>query len=212
MQRRGFVGLLGLAGASVVGLTACGKRVFYAPQAEFDDNVQIRIRQAYVRGDRFWIKSYVVNGGPTPIQVNRDAWQLRLPGGMTVPRRRSMGQAVYLIPPGQGRNVDVDFEASDETWERIGEAALIIGGVTVGEQPEKTIGEIPLSRHPAPIMGPPAPATGAPAPNDTAVPAPTDTAAPAPTDAAAPPSVVPTTTSTPPPVTPAPSPVPSVVP
>lgn len=164
MQRRQ---VLGWAVVSLA-LAACRKKNYYAPTAELEHGLHVRITHAYVRRDKFVVKAYMTNGGAQPLRVNRDMWALRLPNGKVLtadPSRNS----TYEIAPGHGREIDTYFEAHDDEFDALANASVIIGGVMVGADPNPyVVGEVPLSKQPIDYYGAEPPPGGEPPPVATA--------------------------------------------
>ena len=191
----------------LLGISACGTKVrLYAEPSLLAGGVHVKVYDAYARGDRIYVKSYLTNTSSDVLRVDRDGWSLRLPSGEILPR--SVGVTtrhdVYSLAPNEGHEVFVDFRKEGYDLSGIGQATLIVGGIGYGSDVQSRIaGEIPMSvTAPAPrpqLVGPPpaAPASVSGAPPATAPPAtaPPATAPPA----TAPPAPAPEGAAPPPP-------------
>ena len=132
---------------------ACAPRAaFYAPVAALGNTVQVRVFDAYARGDHFVVKTIVTNISGQPMVVDRDGFQLKLPSGELVPRSAGVTDQhkPYPLMPGAGREVFLEFRAPNELLEALPSAMLVVGGITVGAEPAPhAVGEIPLTHAPA---------------------------------------------------------------
>jgi hypothetical protein len=207
MQRRQ---VLGLAAVSLV-LTACRKKSYYAPTAELEYGVHVRIGQVYLRRKKLVVTAYVTNGGNQPMRIDRGQWAVRLPSGAVVQANASRS-SVFDIPPGRSREIEAHFEAQHGEFDRLVHASVIVGGVMVGSDPTPyVVGEVPISQEPINVYGEEPPGPGGPGEPPPVAPAepppgdapPVDEAPPGPGHAVPPPGEV----TAPPPQAP-----PSVVP
>lgn len=100
-----------LAFTPVVAGCGGGKQPWSVAAAQ-GGGVTIEPVDGFVRGQKLWIRTNVVNGGNAPIIVDRDAVKCILPNGMAIPR--ASGSATvhtpYVIPPGGMHAVYVEFE------------------------------------------------------------------------------------------------------
>jgi hypothetical protein len=132
---------------------ACASRLpLVAPEARLGNVVQVRTFDAFVKGDRVYVKLIVLNVSGQPLIVDRDGFALRLPTGEVL--QRSSGVTTqhtpYPLAPGAGRDVFVDFRAPHEL-ESMPSYVLVVGGVSVGADPApRVVGEIPLAHVGAP--------------------------------------------------------------
>jgi len=83
-----------------------------------------------------------------PVTIDRDAIGLKLADGSVIPRRPGRGgHKSYVLGPHEGRDVHVDFRLGGRQA-YVDEAALVIDGVTVGDEEPRELGEVALSsRH-----------------------------------------------------------------
>jgi hypothetical protein len=163
----------------------CSQRVpLYGAAATFPSGVHVRVYEAYISGDRLYVKMWMMNTTALPITIDRNGMALKLPGGQVL--GRSVGVTTqhrpYILAGGQGREVFVDFR-SDGGFEGLTGANVVVGGISFGQDPTpRIVGELPLSttyvQSEQPVMtAPPAggappspPAGGAPPPPPTAQP------------------------------------------
>jgi len=145
--------MLAPAIALAIAAAACAPRAsFVAPVAALGNTVQVRVFDAYARGDRFVVRSILTNVSAQPIVVDRDGFQLKLPSGEIVPRSAGLTDQhkPYPLMPGAGREVFLEFRAPNEFLEGLPSAMLVVGGITVGTEPAPhAVGEIPLTHAPA---------------------------------------------------------------
>jgi hypothetical protein len=154
--------LLALAFAS----SGCVRVGLFAPPTTLGGVLQVRTFDAYARGDKVWVKTYVTNVSPQPIMVDRDGWSLKLPGNLVLPRASgtTTQHRPYMLPPGAGHEVFVDFQGPMDL-DTLPQVTLVVGGVTVGNEPApRVIGEIPLSQVAVAAEAPPPPPGAAPPP------------------------------------------------
>jgi len=180
--------------ALVLSLVACSAhRPLYAQPAQLPGGVYVKVTEAYVTGERLYVKTWMMNTTQGPVTIDRDGIALRLPDGRVLPRAEGTftQHKPYNLAPGAGRDVHVDFKDAAE-FEGVTSATLIVGGVSFGVDPTPRVaGEVPLGATfvSAPHGGPPPTQPAAPAPTQPAAPLP---AQPAPPPAAAnPPAVTP---------------------
>ena len=143
MKRRWLLAMCALLCAG------CAKVPFGAPDATLDDGVYVEIDKAFVRGkDRVFIETFVSNNNDKTIRVDKDNWALKLPTGELISRRVGGREGdLYVIGPGQGQDIDVDFYKDGYDLTGLTEMTLIIGGVQIGESSTPyVVGEITLSR------------------------------------------------------------------
>jgi hypothetical protein len=133
---------------AVIGLLSCTKVQLYGAPTTLEGNVHVKIVDAYARGERIYVETYVSNGSDEPIRVDRDGWTLRLGTGETL--SRSVGVTtqhdIYTIAPGAGRDVHVDFRKEGGDFTRIKAAWLIVAGIGYGKDvTPRVAGEVALS-------------------------------------------------------------------
>lgn len=119
MHRRPvLLGLLALL--SMLALLACAKHYFQAQTAE-GEGVTVQPMQVWVGGHKLWVRVTVINRGPEPIVVNRDAVTARLPSGQVVGRAtgRTSLHDDYFIPPGGSHAVYVEFAEQGFDWDTV---------------------------------------------------------------------------------------------
>jgi hypothetical protein len=146
MTRRRLGGLL-----LALTLCACSRVGFVAPAADLDDGVHIEIDKAFVRGaDRVFIDAYVSNNNQTTIRVDKNDWSVKLPTGEMITTRMGASEGdVYVIGPGMGRAVSVDFHKEGYDLRSLTELTLIVGGIQIGESSTPyVVGEVKLTRAP----------------------------------------------------------------
>lgn len=149
--RRGLLALLGASALWAAGF-GCGpdlpdKVGFAGQSATLQSGTQVNFQDAYVEEDKFQVKVWVANLSQAFMNVSRDGWALRLPDGRVL--RRAVGtfttHNVYMIPPGGGHEVFVDFRDPGRDMRMIQSASLIVGGISFSTDPrERVVGEIPL--------------------------------------------------------------------
>jgi hypothetical protein len=130
----------------------CGRHrgePLYASTVIVGDSVLVRVKHAYVKGDRVVVKTYMENRTDKPVTIDRDALVLRLNDGSVIPRAsgRTTQHKPYVLAPREGRDVHVDFRLGGRNA-YIDEAALVIDGVAIGDEEPQELGEVALSsRH-----------------------------------------------------------------
>jgi hypothetical protein len=130
----------------------CGRHrgePLYASTVIVGDSVLVRVKHAYVKGDRVVVKTYMENRTEKPVTIDRDALVLRLNDGSVIPRAsgRTTQHKPYVLAPREGRDVHVDFRLGGRNA-YIDEAALVIDGVAIGDEEPQELGEVALSsRH-----------------------------------------------------------------
>jgi hypothetical protein len=132
-------------------LTSCSKVHFEVPATQLDDGVHVEVDQAYIRGtDRIFIESYVSNNSKTSIRVDKNDWSIKLATGELVTTRTGASEGdVYVIGPGLGKDVDVDFYQEGYDLTSMAELTLIVGGIQIGEsRTPYVVGELKLTRKP----------------------------------------------------------------
>ena len=133
-------------------LGGCGRHrgePLYASTVIVGDSVLVRVKHAYVKGDRVVVKTYMENRTDKPVTIDRDAIALKLNDGSVIPRAsgRTTQHEPYVLSPREGRDVHVDFRLGGRNA-HIDEAALVIDGVTIGDEEPRELGEVALSsRH-----------------------------------------------------------------
>jgi hypothetical protein len=156
-----------LCAATFLFLAACSVRTpFYAPPTRLPGGVFVKVNEAFVRGERLYVKTWMMNETQGPVTIDRDGMALRLPDGRVLPRAEGTftQHKPYSLAPGAGRDVHVDFKDEANEFEGITGATLIVGGVSYGTDPAPRVaGEIPLSATFAPSPPPPGPPPAAPA-------------------------------------------------
>lgn len=166
-------------------IAGCSQRVaLYAAPTTYPSGVNVRLQQAYYKGDRLYVEMYVMNGTPQSILVDRDGMSLKLPSGQALPRSSGMTtlHKPYAIAAGMGHQVFVDFRY-DPGFEGITGASVVLGGVSFGNDPSpKVVGELPLSTtyvqaggEEAPVLSTPPPEGTPPPPGGTPPPLPEPT-------------------------------------
>ena len=140
-----FTALVAVSSASVAG---CGRHrePLYASTVVVGDAVLVRVKHAYVKGDRVVVKTFMQNRTDQPVTIDRDAIGLRLEDGSVIPRAsgRTTRHEPYLLSPGEGRDVHVDFRLGGRPAD-IGQAFLVIDGVELGREGPRMLGEVALS-------------------------------------------------------------------
>jgi hypothetical protein len=148
-------GLLATVAAGLLYLTfGCGggsglpDKLKYAapPQSVLMGGVSIQFQLAHARDDNFKVHFYVMNLSNQVMIVNRDGIGLRLPDGRVVQRREG-NHDPYMLNPGSGHEVHVDFSERGMDMRSIQMASVVIGGISYSNDPmPRTVGEIPLSQ------------------------------------------------------------------
>jgi hypothetical protein len=144
-----FAAVLAVSSFSVGG---CGRHrgePLYASTVIVGDSVLVRVKHAYVKGDRVVVKTYMENRTDQPVTIDRDAIGLRLANGNVIPRAsgRTTRHEPYVLGPREGRDVHVDFRLGGRHV-RVDEAHLVIDGVSIGDEEPRELGEVALSsRH-----------------------------------------------------------------
>jgi hypothetical protein len=162
--------------ALVLCVVACGvRRRLYAQPAQLPGGVFVKINEAYVAGERLYVKTWMMNTTAAPMTIDRDGMALRLPDGRVLPRAEGTftQHKPYNLAPGAGRDVHVDFKDAAE-FEGVTSATLIVGGVFFGADPTPRVaGEVPLGEAfvSVPAGGPPATQGTQPAAPDQTQPA-----------------------------------------
>jgi hypothetical protein len=100
--------------------------------------VTIQPEEVWVRGGKLWVRVVVVNNTGAPIVVDRDQIVAHLPNGAVV--RRAEGTYTqhmpYVIPPGAGHPVYVEFYGEGFNWRDVPNAQVDFSpGVTTNGQP-----------------------------------------------------------------------------
>lgn len=136
---------------STASLAGCGRyrEPLYASTVVVGDAVLVRVKHAYVKGDKVVVKTFMQNRTDQAVSIDRDAIGLRLEDGSVIPRAsgRTTRHEPYLLSPGEGRDVNVDFRLGGRAAD-IGQAFLVIDGVEVGREGPRMLGEVALSsRH-----------------------------------------------------------------
>lgn len=122
----------------LVSLVACGGgKHFWLAQAQ-PGPITIQPQEVWAHGHKLWVRASVVNGTAQPILVDRDQIIARLPNGAVV--HRAMGtytqHAPYMIPPGGGHEVYVEFAEEGFDWHDVPTAQIDFSpGVLVNGQP-----------------------------------------------------------------------------
>ena len=138
------------------------KLTLHAKPTTLQNAVFVRIYEAEVSNGRLYVKMWLQNTSETPINVDRNGFQLRLPSGEVL--ARAIGtftrHNIYSIAPGMGHDVFVDFQSASDLRQITG-ATLIVGGIAFGVDPNpRVVGEIPLTLYPeagAPAVPTPTP-------------------------------------------------------
>jgi hypothetical protein len=147
---------LAVGAASVTGCRP-PKEQLYARPALVGETVYVRVTDAHVRGERVFVKTWMQNRTDDPVVIDRDALSLRLPDGRVLPRSsgRTTRHKPYVLGPGEGRDVFVDFRARGEYLGDLSHAFLVVDGVLVGDDPKpRTLGEISLATSPSRASAP----------------------------------------------------------
>lgn len=137
---------------SSLAVGGCGRHrgePLYASTVIVGDSVLVRVKHAYVKGDRVVVKTYMENRTDEPVTIDRDALALKLKDGSVIPRAsgRTTQHKPYVLAPREGRDVHVDFRLGGRNA-YIDEAALVIDGVQIGDEEPRELGEVALSsRH-----------------------------------------------------------------
>jgi hypothetical protein len=142
-------------GLLALGVAGCAHKVFlHGPIAALSRGVNVKVTQAWIKGDRVYVRTYVTNGSEGDLRIDRDGWSLRLPSGEVLPR--SVGVTtrhnLYTLLPGGGRDVYVDFRMHGADLSGLSGADLIVGGVSFGaDLTPHVVGEVPLTRTPSAV-------------------------------------------------------------
>lgn len=124
-----------------------GKIAFAGQNAQLQSGTQVVFRDAWVAKDIFVVKLYVTNLSQAFLNLNRDGFALRLPDGRVLQRASGITTMhnTYVIPPGLGHDVNVDFRDPGAEMRMINGASLIVGGISFSTDPRpRVVGEIPL--------------------------------------------------------------------
>ena len=154
-RRNARRGLLASTAAGLLWIvTACGgsglpDKVKYAapPQAVLMGGVSVQFQLAHASDDVFKFRVYIQNlsNPPQMMIINRDGFGLRLPDGRVLQRRGSAHEP-YMLQPGQGHDVWVDFKEAGLDLRTVQQASVIVGGIAFGNDPmPRVVGEIPLT-------------------------------------------------------------------
>jgi hypothetical protein len=146
-----------LAAASAAALVAAafgcggsdlpGKIGFAGQSAVLQSGTQVTYQDGWVRDDIFKVKLWVVNLSQAYMNIDRNGFALRLPDGRVLPRAvgTTTTHQLYILPPGQGHEVFVDFRDPGHDMRGIPGASLIVGGISYSTDPRpRVVGEIPL--------------------------------------------------------------------
>jgi hypothetical protein len=119
--------VVNLVAVLAVLLSGCAGRFYWNATVAQAPTVVVQPTSVYVSGPRLYIRATVLNRGPAPITVNRDAVALALPDGRIL--GRSVGvwtrHDAYVVLPGAARDVHVDFFENGFTWDQIPGAHVI---------------------------------------------------------------------------------------
>jgi hypothetical protein len=141
-----FLATVAISSASLGG---CGRHrgePLYASTVVVGETVLVRVKHAYVKGDKVVVKTMMVNKTDKPVTIDRDAIGLKLDDG-TVISRGSGRSKLYVLAPGEGRAVHVAFPLHGRAAS-VDQADLVIDGVRVGDDKPRLLGEVALSsRH-----------------------------------------------------------------
>lgn len=123
------------------------KIAFAGQNATLQSGTQVNFQDAWVKDDNFIVKLWVQNLSQAYMNVDRDGFALRLPDGRVL--RRAVGvftqHAPYVLPPGAGHEVHVDFRDPGRDMRLNNGASLIVGGISFSTDPRpREVGEIPL--------------------------------------------------------------------
>lgn len=150
MDRREWLGGAGALALSTIGLSSvgCGTRVpLAAPEQVVGNAVFVRVKEAYVIGDRVYVKTWMKNQTDQPITIDRDGMQLKLESGAVLDRSsgKTTQHTPYSVAPGTGRDVHVDFRGDADTLATMNKCWLVLGGIMVGKETTgKSVGEVEL--------------------------------------------------------------------
>ncbi len=144
--------LVATVAISAASLGGCGRHrgePLYASTVVVGETVLVRVKHAYVKGDKVVVKTFMQNKTDKPVTIDRDAIALKLSDGSVIPRAsgRTTRHEPYVLAPGEGRDVHVDFRL-DGRQASVDHADLVIDGVSVGDDMPRLLGEVALaSRH-----------------------------------------------------------------
>jgi hypothetical protein len=150
MERRDWLGWAATTALTVVGLSSagCGTRVpLAAPEQVVGDALFVRVKEAYVVGDRVYVKTWMKNQTDQVMTIDRDGMQLKLEGGAILDRSsgKTTQHTPYSVAPGVGRDVHVDFRGDADTLQTMDRCWLVLGGISVGKETAgKSVGELEL--------------------------------------------------------------------
>ena len=156
MERREWLGWAATVTLSAVGLSSvgCGVRVpLAAPEQVVGNAIFVRVKEAYVSGDRIYVKTWMKNQTDQVITIDRDGMQLKLEGGAVLDRSsgKTTQHTPYSVGPGVGRDVHVDFRGDADTLATMNKCWLVLGGIMVGKETAgKSVGEVELTVSDAP--------------------------------------------------------------
>lgn len=120
---------------------------FAGQNATLQSGTQVNFQDAWVTAEIFKVKMWVQNMSQAFMNVDRDGFALRLPDGRVL--RRAVGvfttHQPYILPPGGGHEVFVDFRDPGHDLRQTNAASLIVGGISFSTDPRpRVVGEIPL--------------------------------------------------------------------
>jgi hypothetical protein len=149
---RWLLPLTALAGLAL-GCGGLGHRVRFnaPPQSVLMGGVAVDFRAAHARAHKIHVHFYLRNLASDALVVSRDGIGLRLPDGRVLPREGYVHDT-YVIAPGQGHDVIVEFIDPAVDLRTVGGASVVVGGVSyVSDPTPRTVGEIPLQQVGAPV-------------------------------------------------------------
>ncbi len=89
--------------------------------------LSMQVLDADQRGRRLRVRAWLMNRGDQAVLIDRDAMGLRLANGRVLPISRGRHKRPYLVRPGQGRMLKVDFRLEGDVGD-VRLAALTLGG------------------------------------------------------------------------------------
>lgn len=100
--------------------------------------VTIQPDSVWARGHKLWVRTNVINGTNQPIVVDRDQIIARLPNGAVLHRAQGTytQHMPYMIPPGAGHAVYVEFAEEGFDWRDMPNAQIDFStAITTNGQP-----------------------------------------------------------------------------
>lgn len=148
MRRRVWgAGMMGLAGAAALG--GCASKIFLSgAEGVVGDTLLVRVKDAWVTGERVYVRTWMKNQTDEVVTIDRDGMQLRLADGTVLDRSsgKTTQHTPYSLSPGMGHDVYVDFRGDPDALASMKECWLVVGGILVGKaSAAKSIGDVRLT-------------------------------------------------------------------